>query len=173
VLRQALRHDLGYDLALPPSLSRQISGDNAATSLLLATARAKTPIARIGGIRQAETHPRFPRAPKGAARGARGMKRQFRQAYVEPTSEQDELLRWKRAHREEAQIQSRMGKRGPPPSKRPACGCVNPNDVEKRVSSGKRRESHPWLVGHAILNGIRGWLRSGSVWKRSGQICAN
>jgi hypothetical protein len=61
----------------------------------------------------------------------RGMKRQFRQAYVEPTSEQDELLRWKRAHREEAQIQSRMGKRGPPPSKRPACGCVNPNDVEK------------------------------------------
>jgi hypothetical protein len=49
VLRQALRHDLGYDLALPPSLSRQISGDNAATSLLLATARAKTPIARIGG----------------------------------------------------------------------------------------------------------------------------
>jgi hypothetical protein len=59
------------------------------------------------------------------------MKRQFRQAYVEPTSEQDELLRWKRAHWEEAQIQSRMGKRGPPPSKRPACGCVNPSDVEK------------------------------------------
>ena len=33
------------------------------------------------------------------------MKRQFRQAYVEPTSEQDELLHWKRAHWEEAQIQ--------------------------------------------------------------------
>jgi hypothetical protein len=59
---------------------------------------------------------------------ARGMKRQFRQAHVEPTSEQDKLLRWKRAHWEEAQIQSRMG---PPPSKRPACGCVNPSDVEK------------------------------------------
>jgi hypothetical protein len=77
---------------------------------------------------------------------ARGMKRQFRQAYVEPTSEQDELLRWKRAHWEEAQIQSRMGKRGPPPSKRPACGCVNPSDVEKarlvwqeaRIPSGAR-----------------------------------
>jgi hypothetical protein len=74
------------------------------------------------------------------------MKRQFRQAYVEPTSEQDELLRWKRAHWEEAQIQSRMGKRGPPPSKRPACGCVNPSDVEKarlvwqeaRIPSGAR-----------------------------------
>ena len=73
------------------------------------------------------------------------MKRQFRQAYVEPTSEQDELLRWKRAHWEEAQIQSRMGKRGPP-SKRPACGCVNPSDVEKarlvwqeaRIPSGAR-----------------------------------
>ena len=50
---------------------------------------------------------------------------------VEPTSEQDGLLHWKRAHLEEAQIQSRMGKRGPPPSKRPACGCVNPSDVEK------------------------------------------
>ena len=35
-------HNLGHDLALPPSLSRRISGDNAATSLLLATARAKT-----------------------------------------------------------------------------------------------------------------------------------
>ena len=76
---------------------------------------------------------------------ARGMKRQFRQAYVEPTSEQDELLRWKRAHWEEAQIQSRMGKRGPP-SKRPASGCVNPSDVEKarlvwqeaRIPSGAR-----------------------------------
>jgi hypothetical protein len=74
------------------------------------------------------------------------MKRQFRQAYVEPTSEQDEFLRWKRAHWEEAQIQSRMGKRGPPPSKRPACGCVNPSDVEKarlvwqeaRIPSGAR-----------------------------------
>jgi hypothetical protein len=74
------------------------------------------------------------------------MKRQFRQAYVEPTSEQDELLRWKRALWEEAQIQSRMGKRGPPPSKRPACGCVNPSDVEKarlvwqeaRIPSGAR-----------------------------------
>jgi len=42
VLHQPLRHDLGHDLALPPSLSRRISGDNAATSLLLATARAKT-----------------------------------------------------------------------------------------------------------------------------------
>jgi hypothetical protein len=41
------------------------------------------------------------------------------------------LLHWRRAHLEEAQIQSRMGKRGPPPSKRPACGCVNPSDVEK------------------------------------------
>jgi hypothetical protein len=61
----------------------------------------------------------------------RGMKRQFRQAYVEPTSEQDELLHWKRAHWEEAQSQSRMGKKGPSPSKRPACGCVNPSDVEK------------------------------------------
>jgi hypothetical protein len=40
--------DLGHDLALPPSLSRRISGDNVATSLLLATARAKTPIARLG-----------------------------------------------------------------------------------------------------------------------------
>ena len=74
------------------------------------------------------------------------MKRQFRQAYVEPTSEQDELLRWKRAHWEKAQIQSRMGKRGPPPSKRPACGCVNPSDGEKarlvwqeaRIPSGAR-----------------------------------
>jgi hypothetical protein len=37
---------------------------------------------------------------------ARGMKRQFRQAYVEPTSEQDELLRWIRARKEEAQIRS-------------------------------------------------------------------
>ena len=37
---------------------------------------------------------------------ARGMKRQFRQAYVESTSEQDEFLQWKRAHREEAQIRS-------------------------------------------------------------------
>ena len=34
------------------------------------------------------------------------MKRQFRQAYVEPTSEQDELLRWIRARKEEAQIRS-------------------------------------------------------------------
>jgi hypothetical protein len=50
---------------------------------------------------------------------------------VEPTSEQDGLPHWKRAHLEEARIQSRMGKRGPPPSKRPACGCVNPSDVEK------------------------------------------
>ena len=74
------------------------------------------------------------------------MKRQFRQAYVEPTSEQDELLHWKRAHWEEAQIQSRMGKRGPPPSKRQASGCVNPSDVEKarlvwqeaRIPSGAR-----------------------------------
>jgi hypothetical protein len=48
------------------------------------------------------------------------MKRQFRQAYVEPTSEQDEFLQWKRAHREEAQIQSR-----------PTRGYVNPSDVEK------------------------------------------
>ena len=48
------------------------------------------------------------------------MKRQFRQAYVEPTSEQDELLHWKRAHWEEAQIQSR-----------PTRGYVNPSDVEK------------------------------------------
>jgi hypothetical protein len=29
------------------------------------------------------------------------MKRQFRQAYVEPTSEQDDLLHWKRAHWQE------------------------------------------------------------------------
>jgi hypothetical protein len=29
------------------------------------------------------------------------VKRQFRQAYVEPTSEQDELLHWKRAHWQE------------------------------------------------------------------------
>jgi hypothetical protein len=48
------------------------------------------------------------------------MKRQFRQAYVEPTSEQDELRHWKRAHWEEAQIQSR-----------PRRGYVNPSDVEK------------------------------------------
>ena len=34
------------------------------------------------------------------------MKRQFRQAYVEPTSEQDEFLQWKRAHEEEAQRRS-------------------------------------------------------------------
>jgi hypothetical protein len=34
------------------------------------------------------------------------MKRQFRQAYVEPPSEQDEFLQWKRAHREKAQIRS-------------------------------------------------------------------
>jgi hypothetical protein len=39
---------------------------------------------------------------------------------VEPTSEQDELLHWKRAHLEEAQIQSR-----------PTTGYVNPSDVEK------------------------------------------
>src|ERR1700722_5447647 len=68
--------------------------------------RSDIQIARIGGIRKAETPPRFPRAPSGAARGARGMKRQFRQAYVEPPSEQDEFLQWKRAHREEAQIRS-------------------------------------------------------------------
>ena len=48
------------------------------------------------------------------------MKRQFRQAYIEPTSEQDELLQWKRAHWEEAQIQSR-----------PRRGYVNPSDIEK------------------------------------------
>jgi hypothetical protein len=48
------------------------------------------------------------------------MKRQFRQADVEPTSEQDELLHWRRAHREEAQIRSR-----------PARGYVHPSDVEK------------------------------------------
>jgi hypothetical protein len=48
------------------------------------------------------------------------MKRQFRQAYVEPTSEQDKLLHWKCAHLEEAQIQSR-----------PRRGDVNPSDVEK------------------------------------------
>jgi hypothetical protein len=39
---------------------------------------------------------------------------------VEPTSEQDELLHWTRAHLEEAQIQSR-----------PRTGYVNPSDVEK------------------------------------------
>jgi hypothetical protein len=48
------------------------------------------------------------------------MKRQFRQAYVEPTSEQDELLHWKRAHWEEAQTRSS-----------PRRGDVNPSDVEK------------------------------------------
>ena len=48
------------------------------------------------------------------------MKRQFRQAYVEPTSEQDELMHWKRAHLKEAQIQSR-----------PTRGYLNPSDVEK------------------------------------------
>ena len=68
MLHQALRHDRGDDLALPPSLNPANFGDNAATSLLPSTARAKTPIARIGGIRQAETHPRFPRAPRCCAR---------------------------------------------------------------------------------------------------------
>jgi hypothetical protein len=48
VLRQALRHDRGHDLALPPSLNPANFGDNAATSLLPATGSAKTPIARIG-----------------------------------------------------------------------------------------------------------------------------
>jgi hypothetical protein len=48
------------------------------------------------------------------------MKRQFRQADGELTSEQDELLRWKRAHWDEAQIQSR-----------PTRGYVTPSDAEK------------------------------------------
>ena len=52
---------------------------------------------------------------------------------VERTSEQDELLPWQRAHLEEAQIQSRMGKRGPPPSKRSAYVALrNPSDKPKK-----------------------------------------
>src|SRR5580692_4431338 len=70
-------------------------------------------------------HPTSRDAPSVSARPSvlrevRGMKRQFRQAYVEPTSEQDEFLQWQRAHREEAQIQSR-----------PTRGYVNPSDIEK------------------------------------------
>ena len=51
---------------------------------------------------------------------ARYEKPDYRQAYVEPTSAQDELLRWKHAHWEEAQTRSS-----------PRRGDVNPSDVEK------------------------------------------
>jgi hypothetical protein len=64
VLRQALRHDLGHDLALPPSLSRRISGDNAGDVVAAGDRQGQNPDRAVRtAIRQAETHPWFPRVP--------------------------------------------------------------------------------------------------------------